>query len=76
MAEPHTPTSLTGAEVTVHTAPLPEDGKVLVFVEANAQVTHVISLTAQAARDMVVGLLDALEIADPEGAGGDWWERG
>jgi len=25
---------------------------------------------------MVVGLLDALDIADPEGARGDWWERG
>jgi len=25
---------------------------------------------------MVVGLLDALDIADPEDAGGDWWERG
>jgi len=44
--------------------------------EANAQVTHVISLTTQAARQMVVGLLDALDIADPEDAGGDWWERG
>jgi len=41
-------------------------------VEANAQVTRVISLTAQAARPMVVGLHDALDIADPEGAGGDW----
>jgi len=50
--------------------------KVLVFVEANAQVTHVISLTAEASRQMVVGLRDALDIADPEGAGGDWSERG
>ena len=46
------------------------------FVEANAQVTQVISLTAQAPRRMVVGLLDALHTADSEGAGGDWWERG
>ena len=49
---------------------------VLMFVEANAQVTQVISLTAQAARQLVLGLLDALDIADPEGAGGDWWEQG
>jgi len=76
MADPHTPTSLTGAEVTVHTAPLPEDHKVLVFVEANAQVTHVISLSAQAARDMVVGLLEAIDIADPAGGDNAWWEEG
>ena len=76
MAEPHIPTSLTDMPVTIHTAPLPEDAKVLVFVEANAHVTHVMSLSAQAARELVVGLLDAIDIAAPEGDGDAWWERG
>lgn len=76
MAEPHFPTSLTDMAVTIHTAPLPEDAKVLVFIEANAHVTHVMSLSAQAARELVVGLLDAIDIAAPEGDGDIWWERG
>ncbi len=75
MADPHIPVSLTDTAVTIHTAPLPEDHKVLVFVEASAQVTHVMSLSAQAARELVVGLLDAIDIADPEGDGDAWWER-
>jgi hypothetical protein len=42
MAEPHTPTSLTDTEVAIHTVPLRGEAKVLIFVEANAHVTHVI----------------------------------
>ena len=76
MAEPHIPTSLTNMEVTIHTAPLPGEAKVLVFVEANAHVTHVMSLSAQSARDLVVGLLKAIDIADPEGGDDAWWDRG
>ena len=62
MAEPHTPTSLTNTEVAIHTVPLPGEAKVLVFVEANAHVTHILSLAPQAARQLVVGLLDALDV--------------
>ena len=75
MDDPHPTTPPTGA-VTLHTAPLPADAKVLVFVEANAHVTHVLSLSAQAARNLVVGLLDAIDIAAPEGDGEAWRERG
>ena len=32
------------------------------FAEANAHVTHVLSLAAQAARQLIVGLLDALDV--------------
>ena len=46
MAEPHTPTSLTDTEVAIHTVPLPGEAKVLIFVEANTHVTHVLSLAA------------------------------
>jgi hypothetical protein len=76
MAEPHIPTSLTNMAVTIHTAPLPGEAKVLVFVEANAHVTHVMSLSAQAARELVVGLLDAIDIAAPADGDEPWWERG
>ena len=76
MAEPHIPTSLTNMAVTIHTTPLPEEAKVLVFVEANAHVTHVMSLSAQAARELVVGLLEAIDIADPEAGDDAWWDRG
>lgn len=62
MAEPHTPTSLTDTEVAIHTVPLPGEAKVLIFVEANAHVTHVLSLAAQAARQLIVGLLEALDV--------------
>ncbi len=62
MAEPHTPTSLTDTEVAIHTVPLPGEAKVLIFVEANAHVTHVLSLAAEAARKLIVGLLDALDV--------------
>ena len=62
MAEPNIPTCLTDTEVAIHTVPLPGEAKVLIFVEANAHVTHVLSLAAQAARQLVVGLLDALDI--------------
>ena len=48
----------------------------LVFVEANAHVTHVMSLSAQAARERVVGLLEAIDIAAPEGDDDAWWGRG
>lgn len=74
MAEPHIPTSLTNTAVTIHTAPLAEEAKVLVFVEANAHVTHVMSLSAQAARELVVGLLEAIDITAPEGDDDAWWE--
>ena len=76
MAEPHIPTSLTNMAVTIHTTPLPGGPRVLVFVEANAHVTHVMSLSAQAARELVVGLLDAIDIAAPEDGDDPWWERG
>ena len=62
MAEPNIPTCLTDTEVAIHTVPLPGEAKVLIFVEANAHVTHVLSLAAQAARQLVVGLLDALDV--------------
>ena len=62
MAEPHSPTSLTDTEVAIHTVPLPGEAKVLIFVEANAHVTHVLSLAAQAARQLIVGLLEALDV--------------
>jgi hypothetical protein len=62
MAEPHIPTSLTDTEVAIHTVPLPGEAKVLIFVEANAHVTHILSLAAQAARQLIVGLLDALDV--------------
>ena len=62
MAEPHTPTSLTDTEVAIHIVPLPGEAKVLIFVEANAHVTHVLSLAAQAARQLIVGLLEALDV--------------
>ncbi len=34
----------------------------LIFVEANAHVTHVLSLAAQATRQLIVGLLEALDV--------------
>ena len=40
MAEPHTPTSLTDTEVTIHTVPLPGEAKVLIFVEAKVSSTN------------------------------------
>ena len=76
MAEPHTPTSLTDTEVTIHTVPLPGEAKVLVFVEANAHVTHVLSLATQAARQLVVGLLDALDVVALDDDDTDQAERG
>ncbi len=62
MAEPQSPTALTDTEVAIHTVPLPGEAKVLIFVEANAHVTHVLSLAAQAARQLIVGLLEALDV--------------
>ena len=62
MAEPTTPFSLTDTAVTVHTAALPGEDTVLVFIEANAHVTHVVSLTPDAARQLIVGLFDALDV--------------
>ena len=76
MAEPHIPTSLTGMAVTIRTAPLPGEAKVLVFVEANAHVSHVVSLSAQAARELVVGLLDAIDIAALDGDDDPWRKKG
>ena len=63
MADQHTPTSGIETEATIHTMPLPGETKVMMFVEANAHVTHVISLATSAVRQLIVGLLDALDIA-------------
>lgn len=76
MAEPHTPTSLTNTEVAIHTVPLPGEAKVLVLVEANAHVTHVLSLATQAARQLVVGLLDALDVVALDDDDTDQADRG
>jgi hypothetical protein len=69
MADPNnlTPVTVTvsDSDITIHTVPLPGEAKVLVLVEAAAHVTHVISLDADAARGLVLGLLDALDIAEP-----------
>ena len=69
MAELHLPTSRTGVFGTIHAAPLPEEAKVLVVVAANAHVTHIVSVSAQAARELVIGLLDAIDLAELGGAG-------
>ncbi len=76
MADPHSPTSLTDTEVAIHTVPLPGEAKILVFVEANAHVTHVLALDAQPARDLVVGLLEAIDVADPRDGDDAWWDHG
>ena len=76
MAEPDTPTNLTDTAVVIHTVPLPGEGKVLILVEANAQVTHVVSLAAHAVRQLVVGLLDALDVVSLDGEDTDPTERG
>ena len=81
MAEPDTPPSaadpptVVDTPVTIQTVPLADDHKVLVFVEANAHVTHVIALDVQGARDLVVGLLEAIDIADPADSAEAWWDR-
>ncbi len=75
MADQNNPAAITDADVTIATFPLPHDGKVLVLVEANAHVTHVLSLSPQAARDLVVGLLEAIDIAAPGDDGGAWWDK-
>lgn len=62
MTEPTTPTCITEAEATVHTVPLPGEDKVVVLIEANAHVTHVISLDPDGVRQLIVGLLDALDV--------------
>ena len=66
MADQHTPAPGIETEVTIHTMPLPGESKVMMFVEANAHVTHVIALTTSAVRQLVVGLLDALDVASLE----------
>ena len=76
MAEPHIPTDLMNAEVTMHTVPLPGEAKVILFVEANAHVTHVLSLAAPAVRQLVVGLLDALDVVSLDGDDTDPTEGG
>ena len=76
MAEPHIPRSLTDTEVAIHTVPLPGEAKVLIFVEANAHVTHVLSLAAQAARQLIVGLLDALDVVALDEDDAEQSERG
>ncbi len=65
----------TDDDVTIATFPLPQDGQVLVLVEANAHVTQVLSLSPQAARNLVVGLLEAIDIATPGDDGDAWWDR-
>jgi len=73
MAEPIIPSYLTDTEATVHTVPLPGEDKVLVLIEANAHVSHVISLDTGGVRQLIVGLLDALDVValsaedDPSG---------
>jgi len=62
MTEPIMPSCLTDTEATVHTVPLPGEDKVLVLIEANAHVTHVISLDTSGVRQLIVGLLDALDV--------------
>ena len=63
MADQHTPAPGIETEATIHTMPLPGEAKVMMFIEANAHVTHVISLATSAVRQLIVGLLDALDIA-------------
>jgi hypothetical protein len=79
MAEQHTPSTDTpviiDTAVTIHTVPLPSDHRVLVLVEANAHVTHVLALDAQPARDLVVGLLEAIDVADPRDGDDAWWDH-
>ncbi len=81
MADSHSPTSsadtpvIVDGAVTIHTVPLPSDQRVLVLIEANAHVTHVLALDAQPARDLVVGLLEAIDIADPNEGDDDWWDH-
>lgn len=55
---------------------LPGEAKVLVFVEANAHVTHVLSLMPQAVRQLIVRLLDALDVATLEENSSEAGERG
>ncbi|MGH9269587.1 MAG: hypothetical protein ACRD0D_15600, partial [Acidimicrobiales bacterium] len=62
MDEPTTQGCMTTSDATIHTVPLAGEDRVLVLVEANSHVTHVISLTTDGARQMVVGLLDALDV--------------
>jgi len=40
MAEPNTPAVITDDDVTIATFPLPQDGNVLVLVEANVSSAH------------------------------------
>ena len=78
MADQHTPAPGIETEATIHTMPLPGEARVMMFVEANAHVTHVISLATSAVRQLVVGLLDALDIAslDEEDPAADTWPAG
>jgi len=78
MADQHAPAPGIETEATIHTIPLPGEAKVIMLVEANAHVTHVISLATSAVRQLVVGLLDALDIAslDEEDPAADTWPAG
>ena len=76
MAEQDSPINLKDTEVTVHTMPLPGEAKVLILVEANAHVTHVLSLAAPSVRQLVVGLLDALDTVTLDDDDIDPAERG
>ncbi len=76
MAESQSPISLTDTEAAIHTVPLPGEAKVLIFVEANAHVSHVLALAAQAARQLVIGLLDALDVVVLDEDGADTTGRG
>ncbi len=62
MTEPTLPDSMADIEPVIHSAALSGEDKVLVFVEANAEITHVLALVPDAARRLVVGLLDALDV--------------
>jgi hypothetical protein len=57
------PICLTDSEVLLHAYPFPGQAKVLIFIEADSEVTHVLMLDAEAARGLVVGLLEALDVA-------------
>ncbi len=62
--------------MAIHTVPLPGEAKILVLVEANAHVTHVLSLAPQATRQLIVGPLDALDVVALDDDGTELEERG
>ncbi len=65
MAEPASTLPLPDRNVTLHTAPLADEGKVVLFVEVDAQVTDVITLGSDDARQLALGLLEAIGAVAP-----------